>query len=1015
MQCSNWRALCSLLVLVLLSGPAACAQGVITTVAGSTWIFRGDGGPATAAPLGAVYGVVAVDAVGNVYASDQWNNFVVRISPNGILTVVAGNGIGGFAGDGGPATAAALSQPTGVAVDAARNLYIADTGHGSIRKVTPTGTITTVAGGGTSLGDGGPATAASLRSPSGVAVDAAGNLYIADTMNYRIRKVSTAGIMTTVAGNGVAGSSSVAGFPGVGWQATAAALSRPTGVAVDAAGNLYIADAYSSRIRWVTPAGAIFTVAGNGTEGFSGDGGPSTSASLNGPYGVAVDAAGNLYIADYGNSRIRKVNSAGGTITTVAGNGIGAYSGDGGPGTSASLWGPGGVAVDAAGNLYIADTMNYRIRKVSPTGVITTVAGNGRYKFSGDGGPSTSAALHKPSGVAVDAAGNLYIADTYNNRIRKVSTAGIMTTVAGNGLATFSGDGGPGTSASLPGPGGVAVDAAGNLYIADAWNHRIRQVSPAGIITTVAGNGVAGFSGDDGPATGAALRQPTGVAVDAAGNLYIADVGNNRIRKVSTAGIINTVAGGGSGGGGDGGPATAASLSGPSGVAVDAAGNLYIAALGSRSIRKVGPGGIITTAAGGGTFLGDSGPATAAALSRPTGVAVDAAGNLYVADLGSNRIRKVNPFGIIGGTIGTFAGNGTPGFSGDGGPATAASLNGPSGVAVDAAGNLYVADTGDDRIRKVWATAPSFTASPASLSFSAMAGSAASTAQQASLSSVAAGLGWTATARTSSGGNWLSLSPASGQIPATISISVSATNLTAGSYQGSIAISVPVASPSLITIAVTLTAAGAGLFEPQLARFLNPGFYILEATLASGAAAGFWGLEVLTSVGQAAGGFNLGGALHPAGSNTPGFGAFMLSTPQKVTANLNAQAPSGTSLTMRFLDSNKRLIGNPVSGAPPLQLGASLSPGFYVVEVYNGASTPVTYQLGLAADFFSGGMDTGGYLAADTVGFGAFYVPVAQNVTMKLYGRKTYGSAGAGNMVLTLRDSNRQILQVVGP
>ena len=1446
MKCSNWRALSFLLCLFVFA-LGARAQNVITTVAGSTWVFSGDGGPATSAPLGAIGGVAA-DATGAVYASDASDCLVVKILPSGILRVVAGNGIRGFSGDGGPATSAALDGPSGVAVDGAGNLYIADTFNNRIRKVSPAGIISTVAGNGQSSfsGDGGPATTASLWYPVGVAVDTAGNLYIGDSSNDRIRKVTRDGTISTVA----------------------AGLSFPRGVAVDGDGNLYIADTLSNRIRKVTLGGMITIVAGTGWARYSGDGGPATAASLYYPKGVAVDAVGNLYIADWGNDRIRKVSPAG-TITTVAGNGQAGYSGDGGPATAASLNGPGDVAVDAAGNLHVADSSNYRIRKVTTTGMITTLAGNGGYGYGGDGGPATAASLSWPAGVAVDPAGNLYVADLFNYRIRKVTPAGTITTVAGNGQYGYSGDSGPATAASLNQPSGVAVDAAGNLYIADTLNNRVRKVTSTGTITTVAvgGSGL----GDGGPATAASLWWPSGVAVDAAGNLYIADTYNFLVRKVTPGGTITTVAGG---------------LYYPHGVAVDAAGNLYIADTHNHRIRKVTSGGTITTVAGDlwQGHSGDGGPATTASLNYPVGVAVDAVGSLYIADSGNYRIRKVSPAG----TITTVAGNGQHGYSGDGGPATAASLNSPRGVAVDAAGNLYIADYGNSRIRKVLPAPPPLSVSRPALTFSAAAGSAASTPQQVTLSSSIVGVAWQGAGIIMSGGDWLRVSPAFGQLPATISVSADASKLAAGSYQGSFTISVPVASPSSATITVTLTVtaarpaslsvqpsslsfrvaagaaappaqalsigdagggtlnwtaqvtqgaswlgasptagsvsaglasvvqvsaktssltagnysgtviisspntnqtqtvgvslfvtqanqrllvsqsglfftgveggtivppqtigilnvgqgvmnwtiqgsttsggnwlsvsvaggssdasssayptvdigvnvagmrtglyhgelvvsalgadnprqvvpvdlnvlppwsnpgllirptglifvrqagtsdpgsqnvklataaptglgvrvtpstfdggnwlssapdsaavtpvdpreiivpvklgsllpnvyfgtlsvksqdlaagsfdsqevqvlfvvtrgggtstasarghalsdgtaegpgehaadqctpqrlvvvhrtlannfsvpaaypslieaqvkddcgqevtralvhatftngdpavflthlsagtyvgtwtpssksvvevtmhatmpalteatsrvlgnaadvraastAGGGAFEPQLTRFLNPGFYILEATLASGAAAGFWGLEVLTSVGQAAGGFNLGGALHPAGSNTPGFGAFMLSTPQKVTAKLNAQAPSGTSLTMRFLDSNKTLIGNPVSGAPPLQLSASLSPGFYVVEVYNGAPTPVTYQLGLAADFLSGGVDTGGYLAPDTVGFGAFYVPVAQYVTMKLYGQKTYGSAGAGSMILTLRDSNRQILHIVGP
>lgn len=335
-------------------------------------------------------------------------------------------------------------------------------------------------------------------------------------------------------------------------------------------------------------------------------------------------------------------------ISTIAGTGVANYSGDGGPAASARLNAPGGVAVDAAGNLYIADTHNQRIRKVTTDGVITTVAGTGVVGYSGDEGPATSAQLNTPNGLSIDAEGNLYIADTYNNTIRKVATDGVITTVAGTGGFGYSGDGGQATSAQLKSPNGVAVDAAGNLYITDSTNHRIRKVTPDGIITTVAGTGVAGYSGDEGPAISAQLSAPRGVAIDVAGNLYIADINNQRIRKVATDGTITTVVGTGAVGySGDGGPATSAQLSYIEGgvVSVDMSGNLYIADTSNQRIRKVTTDGTITTIAGTGGFgySGDGGQATSAKINYPVGVTVDASGNLYITDNGNNRIRKLAP------------------------------------------------------------------------------------------------------------------------------------------------------------------------------------------------------------------------------------------------------------------------------------------------------------------------------------------------------------------------------------
>jgi sugar lactone lactonase YvrE len=504
--------------------------------------------------------------------------------------------------------------------------------------------ISTVAGNGIAgySGDGGPATSAMLSHPTGVAVDAAGDLFIADTGNNRVRVVDPSGVISTAAGNGVTG------YSGDGGPATSAALFQPSGVAVDAAGNLFIADSANQRVRRVDPSGVISTVAGNGRFGYSGDGGPATSASLNSPYGVTVDAAGDLFIADAANLRIREVDPSG-VISTVAGNGsqgyLSGYSGDGAAATGAQLYRPNGLALDAAGDLFIADSLNNRVRRVDPSGVISTVAGNGSYGFSGDGGLATNARLTSPSGVAVDAAGDLFIADTFNNRVRKVDPSGVISTVAGNGVPGYSGDGGPATSAALFQPFTVVVDGSGNLFIADSFNHRIRKVDPSGVITTVAGNGTAGYSGDGGPATAASLNYPYSVALDAAGDLFIADYFNDRVRKVNPSGMISTVAGNGTHGySGDGGLATSAALAGPVRVAVDAAGNLFIADGNNNRLRKVDSNGMITTVAGNGIqgYSGDGGPATSASLTGPSGVAVDAGGNLFLSDAYNAVIRKVS-------------------------------------------------------------------------------------------------------------------------------------------------------------------------------------------------------------------------------------------------------------------------------------------------------------------------------------------------------------------------------------
>jgi trimeric autotransporter adhesin len=608
-------------------------------------------------------------------------NSVLKIDASGILTRVAGTGKYGYSGDGGPASRAQLAWPAGLTMDRSGNLFIADNANHRIRKVSTEGIISTVAGttGGNS-GDGGPATNAQLSWPTGVAADASGNLYIADAANHRIRKVSSDGIITTMTAD----------------------LHRPEGLAVDAAGNLFASDYvvitdsqgdnfYAGRILKITSSGSTETFAD----------GQGDKHGLQSPRGIALAASGALYVAD---------NAAGG-VWKISSSGVMLIAGD----ESTQLV---GVAVDSSGNVYFSDTSQSRIVKVSPQGDLANVVGDGtRGSYWGDGGPATEAGLNLPLGVAVDTSENVYIADTGNSRVRKVSPDGVITTIAGTGTSGYSGDGGPATEAQLRGPASLAVDASGSLYIADYLDHRIRKVSPDGIITTTAGNGRPGQGfgpwGDGGRATSAELAGPFGVAVDAGGNVYVADTNHFSIRKVSATGTITTVAGRVPfpSDVGDGSRAADAGLAFPTGVTVDAAGTLYITADGR--VRKVSSGGIISTVAGSGSAWsgpvpdtlasGDGGPATRAPLHAPFAATVDADYNVYISGgqlsgffNGVGYVRKVT----ADGSIATIAGNGASGYSGEGGQATAASFGAATaGIAVGVEGTIYVADVFNNVIR----------------------------------------------------------------------------------------------------------------------------------------------------------------------------------------------------------------------------------------------------------------------------------------------------------------------------
>ena len=453
---------------------------LITGIAGTCTVQgsggSGDGGPAT----GALFqNPVAVnERSGNVFVADLADNRIREVAAaTGTIQTVAGTGTAGFIGDGGLATQAELNQPGGVFVDASQNIFISDSLNNRVREVTVANSvIQTIAGNGTQSfgGDGGPADGAALNHPVGVFVAGSGNIFIAESSGMRIREVVAAtGTIQTVAGNGTAG------FGGDGGPATSAQLFDPGDVFVDSTGNVFIADSSNGRIREVLATGIIQTVAGNGTLGFAGDGGLATNAELNVPSGVFVDGSGNIFIGDTANNRIREVVAATGIIQTVAGNGTAGFSGDGGPATSAELNSPEGVFVDSFGNIFITDFANNRIREVvAATGIIQTVAGNGTAGFSGDGGPATSAELTSSVRGFVDRSGNIFFGDLYNNHIREVVAAtGIIQTVAGNGTAGFSGDGGPAINAELAGPAGVFGDTQGNLFVADSSNNRIRKIT----------------------------------------------------------------------------------------------------------------------------------------------------------------------------------------------------------------------------------------------------------------------------------------------------------------------------------------------------------------------------------------------------------------------------------------------------------------------------------------------------------------------------------------------------------
>jgi len=652
--------------ILMAPAQAADASFTFTTLAGKSGaIVNSADGTGSAAQFSAPRGV-AVDSAGNVYVADSSNHTIRKITAAGLVTTLAG--IPGTVGNVTEAPAK-FREPFGVAVDSAGTVYVADTNNNAIRKITPAGVVTTLAGGNGPGSADGPGTTAQFHEPRGIAVDLVGNVYVADYENNTVRKVTSAGVVSTLAGK-------VDTLGSTDGQGTAARFMSLNGIALDSAGNIYVADAGTNAIRKITPSGLVTTFAGGGTTGQFGE-----------PRGVAVDASGNVYVADYSAQVIYKITAAG-VVSKLAGTAPTAGSTDG---TTAALFNtPSGLALDSANNLYVGDTSNNTIRKISSTGTVTTLAGLAGRSSSVDG-KGTAARFEEPFSVATDGT-YIYVADSTDHSIRKISADGTTVTLAGKAGSFGSADG-LGSIARFSAPKGIAADSAGTVYVADTGNATVRKITAAGLVSTLAGT--AGSKGTN-DATGAAAHfaAPAGVTVDSGGNVYIIDSEASTLRKITSAGVVTTLAGAAySNGSTNGAGTTVARFNTPFDLAVDSAGNIYVSDHGNHMIRKVTSAGVVSTLAGSGTGGYADGKGTAAMFKFPSGLTVDTAGNVYVADTDNQVIRKISATGDVttvgGGSIGSVEGVGT-----------AALFYNPKDVAADASGNVYIADKSNYTIRK---------------------------------------------------------------------------------------------------------------------------------------------------------------------------------------------------------------------------------------------------------------------------------------------------------------------------
>jgi len=615
---------------------------------------------------------------------------------------IAASGLDLLAGDGqgagnvnGVGNLARFADPSGVFA-ASDGIYVADRSNHLIRKVTWDWQVSTFAGLGIAGSDDGPANVARFNSPGGIIQDNSGNFFVADTSNHTVRKISLQNSLWVV--------STFAGSPGaygsIDGTGNSARFNLPIGMDMDGAGNLYVSDYANHTIRKITPLQSVSTLAGSPGNSGSSDG-LGASARFNYPRGVAVDGSGNVFVADTGNSTLRELTPTGPTVvtSTIAGS-VNTCATDDGIGTAAHFCAPAGLTMGGS-TLYLADASHNVIRKVTPQGStfeVSTIAGSPGYAGVDDGSGPT-ARFTGPYGISVAPSGDLYVADTGNHIVRTVTTpAGMVTTFAGSVPVTGNTDG-TGAGARFSSPLALASDGQGSFYVADAGNHAIRKVTSTGVVSTFAGSpGNAGSN--DGAAATARFNYPTGVAVDGAGNLYVADAGNHTIRKVTSSGMVSTLAGSPGQNGSVDGTGSAARFWSPAAVAVDTAANVYVADPGNHLIRRVSPSGTVITLAGFPQSCGSSdGTGGAARFCYPLGIGVDGSGTVYVADSYNDTLRKVSPSGVVG----TLAGTTGSGGSSDG-TGAAARFNVPTSLTLDGSGSIYLTDRENHTVRKITST-----------------------------------------------------------------------------------------------------------------------------------------------------------------------------------------------------------------------------------------------------------------------------------------------------------------------